>query len=406
MRCFSIRNLVPIVTVAALAAFSSGCGPSLAFEPAGPEAAPDPAVTGPYAVGVQTVWLTDLTREDPYGEAPGRRFKVEVWYPAAEESRDAPRYQMDLLSEAPESVKVALDGITVPIIEEPAARDAPVHEEDLPFPVIVFSHGNGGIRDQSFTYTAHLASHGYVVVSPDHVGNTLFDMLDVTDVGSSMMNSLFDRPEDLRFILDAIASGTFDERGEISAASDLGRVGVTGHSLGGLTSLFASHPNGEAFDDRYQAAVPITPATSVLRLLAAPVKEMEIPVLYVGATADETLGYQEETVDAYEQGEQDKAMVGVVGAGHFSFTEVCEIDLVSVSLALGMSADIAGLMDDGCGPQNIPVPRAQALNNWYGTAWFNVYLRDSERTATTYLDPAKAPEDVEWRISRPGLSAP
>jgi predicted dienelactone hydrolase len=391
---------------ATLALLLAACGSSLPFEPAGPEAAPDPASPGPYPVGVRTLWLTDPDREDPYGGDGGRRFRVEVWYPAVAEAARAPRDVVDLFAEAPPEVQTLLEGTEVPTISQDAARDAEPYLDDAPYPVILFSHGNGGIRTQSVSYTVHLASHGYLVLAPDHVGNLLYDMLDTSDVQSSAMDSIFERPEDLRLILDRLADGSFDPSGVLAPLADLSRVGVTGHSLGGLTSLYVSQPDQDAYDARYRVAVPITPATSVLDLLAAPVEGVTIPLLYVGATADATLSYEKETLAAYDLATQDKAVAGVVGAGHFSFTEVCRFDLSSVAAVLGMTSDVADLLDDGCGPQNIPVERAHTLNDWYGAAWFNVYLRGSEGTASTYLDPSAAPADVEYAIDRPGQHAP
>ena len=49
--------------------------------------------------------------------------------------------------------------------------------DDGPYPLIVFSHGNGGLGVQSFFLTEYLASHGYVVVCPDHTGNSLLTEL-------------------------------------------------------------------------------------------------------------------------------------------------------------------------------------------------------------------------------------
>ena len=37
------------------------------------------------------------------------------------------------------------------------------------FPLVVFSHGYGGLRTQSSFLTAHLASWGFVVAAPDHL---------------------------------------------------------------------------------------------------------------------------------------------------------------------------------------------------------------------------------------------
>ena len=49
-----------------------------------------------------------------------------------------------------------------------AAADVAFRFDDGPYPVVFFSHGSGGIRMQSTYLTVALASHGYVVVSPDH----------------------------------------------------------------------------------------------------------------------------------------------------------------------------------------------------------------------------------------------
>jgi hypothetical protein len=63
----------------------------------------------------------------------------------------------------------------VPITEIPAYRD--VARADGRFPLVVFSHGNLGIRIQSLYFYGHLASHGYVDATPDHHGNSFVDTL-------------------------------------------------------------------------------------------------------------------------------------------------------------------------------------------------------------------------------------
>lgn len=45
------------------------------------------------------------------------------------------------------------------------------------FPLIVYSHGNNGSRYIDSVYTGALASQGYIVVAPDHPGNTALDLL-------------------------------------------------------------------------------------------------------------------------------------------------------------------------------------------------------------------------------------
>ncbi|MEQ1738187.1 MAG: hypothetical protein ABL886_17515, partial [Rhodoglobus sp.] len=99
----------------------------------------DPAVRGPWQVGVMTIEVVDPAR-------PTRPLTVEVWYPA----RPADGAELD------QQLGIQLSAVR---------RAAPEHR-GAPFPLIGFSHGNSGIRFQSVYLTEHLASHGYVVVAP------------------------------------------------------------------------------------------------------------------------------------------------------------------------------------------------------------------------------------------------
>ena len=88
----------------------------------------------------------------------GTDLPVQVWYPAEPSDQTPITYDGFYAGGAFEGATAACDG---------------------PRPVLVFSHGNSGVRWQSPFFTEYLASHGWVVVAPDHVGNTLFDMGDV-----------------------------------------------------------------------------------------------------------------------------------------------------------------------------------------------------------------------------------
>src|SRR5690606_4735585 len=58
-----------------------------------------------------------------------------------------------------------VDGITLGIWYPEGASD--------PLPLVVFSHGSMGVRDSNLSLYLDLASHGYLVVSPDHPGHAL-----------------------------------------------------------------------------------------------------------------------------------------------------------------------------------------------------------------------------------------
>ena len=72
-----------------------------------------------------------------------------------------------------------------------AYRGVPV-STDGPFPVVLFSHGASSFRLQSTALTTHLASWGFVVVSPDYFERGLQSLLggvpDVTNTNPTCKN--------------------------------------------------------------------------------------------------------------------------------------------------------------------------------------------------------------------------
>ena len=382
------------------ASLALGCTPTVdPLKVAGPDFAPDPGATGPFAVGITTFTLVDPFRVDPRTGTGQRPLKLDIWYPADDAARDQPFDNYDLKAEVPEAQQHLVADVASNPAPQAAVRDALPRRDQEGFPVIIFSHGNGGMRGQSFSYTAHLASHGYVVISPDHVGNTFFDLAAASEPAEQIAAAAVDRPLDVSAILDGLEDGILAPE-LLAGIVDLRRVGITGHSFGGYTSLVAASPTSKYGDPRIQAAVPVTPLTSALALVSAPVEDVEIPVFYVGATADQTLDYTDETLIPYEAHTGPKGMAGLKEAGHFSFSEACTLDLSEIAAALGVEARLLAIFEDGCAPENMPVERAHLLNNYYGAAWFNIYLRGSVGTAEAWL--AEGPADVEYDVQLAG----
>jgi len=154
------------------------------------------AATGPHAVGYQAF---DVRYRPPLADTD-RTLRTLVWYPAEATTGDRPLY---LLRTA-----------------ELAITDAP--PLDLgPRPVILFSHGHQAYASVFSQFTEHAASHGFVVISPNHTGNTFADGADrKTEI-------YYQRAHDLRAALDAAAARF--------SLSD--RVLVAGHSFGGYTAI-------------------------------------------------------------------------------------------------------------------------------------------------------------------------
>lgn len=112
-------------------------------------------------------------------------------------------------------------------------------ESAWPAPLIAVSHGFGS-RKENFTFMAeHLASHGFAVVVPEHVGSDLQYRKEFLQGNlSSALSPLeyLDRPRDISFVLDEMERLN-QENPDLAGAINLDNIGVLGASLGGTTVL-------------------------------------------------------------------------------------------------------------------------------------------------------------------------
>ena len=104
-------------------------------------------------------------------------------------------------------------------------------------PVVVISHGLGSKPEDFAGISQHLASHGYVVALPQHIGS---DSRQQQALFKGLSREVFltdefiNRPLDISFVIDELErrnSTEFDGR------LALDKVGVFGHSFGGYTAL-------------------------------------------------------------------------------------------------------------------------------------------------------------------------
>jgi predicted dienelactone hydrolase len=163
---------------------------------------------GPFQAGFHSVEIT-------YTPGPGleaRQITVNVWYPTEVTSGIEARY-MDAFPDAEAFVDAPL---------APAMNGAT-------YPVHVYSHGHRGFGGTSAFLMRHFASHGWMVVAPDHLTNTLLDNVD------PKLSELYVwRGTDIRASLDTVENLEFVDAEY--GVPDTTNVLMSGHSFGAYST--------------------------------------------------------------------------------------------------------------------------------------------------------------------------
>jgi predicted dienelactone hydrolase len=353
-----------------------GCGKppppldALPFAAAGPDAAPDPAAFGPFPVGVRTLTFEDTGRRKPDGSP--RVLVTEVWYPATQGSRGGPTVSYDIRSVLTDVQRTQAGTTDVPLLATAAVRDAPAAVSHGPFPLVVFSHGQAAVRWQSTYLTVLLASHGYVVASPDHDGGTLADAL--RNQLTATTEGFENRPLDVRYLVNRLSRLPDDE--PLRGLADTSRYGVVGHSFGALTALRVA-----AIDERVVVIVPQAPTSADLAWFGLPQPvRLKIPVLVMGAHKDRTLGWDDNVAPTWAALQRPRWLLDLVDGGHFTFSDLCGFDLATLVGKLGLDlpgVDVTKVLADGCGPPAPPSAVAQPLIDHFAVGLLNAELRQS-----------------------------
>ncbi len=340
-----------------------------------------PDERGPYEAGFVT-----LVHTDPRG----KELTVEVWYPARPGEGDQPD------SYWPE-LNFTFD----------AYRDAPPDPRGAPYPLAAFSHGYGGIRYQSPYLTEHLARHGWVVAAVDHNHNTFMD-LDM-DFAAQV---LAERPGDVRHAVDHVLALSADGHPLLEGMIEGPGYAMLGHSFGAVTTLIVAGgeldiPYALAFceefdlyacaytgtlgeqtfedavpDARVQTAVAISPGAWYIFGPDGIGLQAVTGTLVFGGDEDDELDYDEEIRPAYEALGAPKAMATLADAGHWGFSDLCEV------VPIFPECHGEGWMD---------VEQVHAISVPLTTAYLGVTMLGDERYAP-WLDPAylSAVEGLTW----------
>lgn len=334
----------------------------------GPDVA-DLADFGPHPVGYQTVEITYT----PAGRDAPRTFKVDVWYPGE-----------------PGGFPATYSAAGIVEFEAPLATDADPAAGTEIWPVAAYSHGSGGVASVGYPYGEHLASHGWVVVSPDHKGNRALDLL--LGPRDPFVQSAVDRPQDVSAALDWLEQLTDDP---LAGRADTSQVLMIGHSFGGYTTLaiggadpsvalleagcpnvnddgscalladedFVAAVEGGFADPRVVGLVPQAPAVRFQE--SAAIAGLTQPTLLQTAVLDATTTQETSAEPAWSalDGPTD-TWLQIEEGGHLTFLSVCD-DLDDDTIKTFQPS----AFDDGCGPDFIPVSEALPVLRSYVYAW-------------------------------------
>ncbi len=336
-----------------LIALSLGCGEKDGEN--AEEAIIDFAAPGPYHIGQRETWMTYT----PDGLDEERTLRLVIWYPTDETDAPGPLFQ----------------GGDVHIDAAPRTNTE--------FPVYVFSHGSLGFAEASYALMEHFASHGFVVVAPDHTGNTTTNRNDprpteiyflrALDI-SAILDWLYALPSNdplsgtltEEVLLGGVSFGGFTSFAVAGAEFSESRISECDDSSAGdwcstMTPAYQDLFRAGFHDTRVDAIIPMAPGNAA-ELGPEGVGDIDLPVLLVTASRDQQ-SRNETTGDPYwaSLSGPEAWRVNIEGGGHQSFVLACEVT--------------PGLFeDDGCGEEFIDYREAHRLINTYSLAFAYHYL--------------------------------
>jgi predicted dienelactone hydrolase len=363
---------------------SLGLALLLAVSAALPTLLPVPAIPqpgGPLTVGSASFELVDESRSDPYAPTPSlRRLMIQAWYPALPGPDDKIAPWMD-------SADLFAPSLAAFIDMPPWFLDHLVHTKtnsyqnaipdraNGPYPLILFSHGWRGFREQNTFQMQELASRGYVVVAVQHTYGAILTVFPDGTLAPNNPTALFGPgPEDddeaaralvaqwvadIGYTLDILTESNREESSSIfSGLLDLERVGAMGHSTGGGAAIqfCASDPRCKAGLGMDAFMTPVAESTIENGI------QQPFLFLFSQVWADRTDSKNNRLFNHfYANLPQPAPVITLLGTSHFDFSDLPALSPLAAQLGLK-------------GPLN--GARVQQLINTYTVAFFDQQFKN------------------------------
>jgi predicted dienelactone hydrolase len=223
---------------------------------------PMPEPTGEFTVGTVDFEYEDRNRPESYdNEISYRRFKIQLWYPAEQESSQ----RQTLWIQDGVEVKRALarDFSLPPFVFDHLANyvsnsylEATVSSANSTYPVVIISHGWSSVRTLHTDLAEEFASQGYIVVGIEHTYGSLATRFDdgfeylnkealpprsLTPNYLEYANRLVETyAGDIQSTLDGLESLHNEPSSPFYQRIDLSNVTAVGHSTGGGAAVKAA----------------------------------------------------------------------------------------------------------------------------------------------------------------------
>ena len=336
-----------------------------------------PRPTGPFSLGTVPLHLDDRVR--------GRELMISVWYPADHADRYPRAPWMlaaplrELLVSADFDAGVAASPLTA------AHAGAPVRRSGQGRPVVLFSHGAHDHRAGNTITVQELTSHGYVVVTVDHLGDAFSQLPDgrVMVPTDALGPQVF--ADDVRFVLDqleVIATGHNPDVDRhplpagLARALDLRRVGMFGWSKGGTATARVM-----LADRRVRAGISLDGP-----MLPTVAGRLDRPFLMV--TAEMTRAAEPSVAAFWDQLHGWRRNIRAEGAIHGSYGDY-QVLIPQLARATGMSREeLRGWIG------TLDPARALRIQQAYPLAFFDRHLR--HRPGHLLDGPSPAFPDVRF----------
>lgn len=171
---------------------------------------------------------------------------------------------------------------------------------EKPAPVVIFSHGLGGSRDNNPYLGNHWAKRGYAVVFVQHPGSdesVWKDTPAAERIGelrkAASLDAYMDRTKDIPAVIDALTAWNAEKDHALKGRLDLEHLGMSGHSFGAQTTQAmagqaAARGRFSFGEKRIDAAVMMSPSPPSVGEPAAAFASIMIPCLLMTGTEDDS----------------------------------------------------------------------------------------------------------------------